>query len=292
MPSLSHEALLVLLRNRPELVPELLREALGVELPAYTQVRVESADLTEVVPTEYHADLVVLLIDGRVVLASVVEAQLSKDERKRYTWPMYVASVRARFECPALVLVVTPSVEVARWAAEPLALGPGAWLTPLVLGPDRVPVVTDSTRTRAEPELGVLSAMAHGRGPVDQAVQVALAAASGLRAVEDRDSFVLYWDLILASLSEAARKAFEMLPESYEFQTESIRKSIEKGRVEGKIEGKIEGKAAAVCAILEARGLSLSDQQRERILETTDLETLDRWVRRAATIASADQLFV
>jgi hypothetical protein len=34
MPSLLHEALVLLFRNRPELAPELLRDALRIELPA------------------------------------------------------------------------------------------------------------------------------------------------------------------------------------------------------------------------------------------------------------------
>jgi hypothetical protein len=68
MPSLSHEALLLLFRNRPELAPELLRDALHVTLPPYSNVRLESADLTDVSPAEYRADLVVLLVDATPVL--------------------------------------------------------------------------------------------------------------------------------------------------------------------------------------------------------------------------------
>ena len=110
MPSLTHEALLLLFRNRPELAPELLQEALGLELPAYTEVRVESADLSDVVPTEYRADLVVHvhLVDGKPVLAIAVEVQLSRDDRKRFTWPVCATGLRARFECDAMVLVVSP----------------------------------------------------------------------------------------------------------------------------------------------------------------------------------------
>ena len=48
MPSLSHETLLLLFRNRPELAPELMREVLGVELPTYAEARIESAELTDV----------------------------------------------------------------------------------------------------------------------------------------------------------------------------------------------------------------------------------------------------
>ena len=50
MPSLSHEALLLLFRNRPELAPELLRDAQQVPLPAYSEVRLASSDLTDLVP--------------------------------------------------------------------------------------------------------------------------------------------------------------------------------------------------------------------------------------------------
>jgi len=279
MPSLTHEALLLLFRNRPELAPELLREALGLELPAYTEVRVESADLTEVVPAEYRADLVVLLVDGKPVLAIAVEVQLSRDDRKRFSWPVYAAGLRARFECDSVVLVVTPAMDVARWAAEPIKLGPGSTFTAFVLGPDAVPVVTDRAQAEADPELAVLSVMAHGRGDVDRAVQVALAAVAGAEHVSDRELSVLYFDLIDAALSEAARKAFQMLPQGYEFQSETLRKNV------------ATTKAAAVVAVLEAREISLSDEQEKRILACLDIKLLDQWIRRAAIIASADELF-
>jgi hypothetical protein len=61
MPSQLHEALLSLFRNRPELAPELLRDALHIQLPAYSEARIESADLTDLQPAAYRADLVVLL---------------------------------------------------------------------------------------------------------------------------------------------------------------------------------------------------------------------------------------
>lgn len=283
MPSLPHEALLLLFRNRPGLAPELLREALGIQLPSYTEIRIESADLTEVVPAEYTADLVVLLVDGKPVFAIVVEVQLARKERKRFTWPVYGTGLRARFECDAVVLVVAPSVDVARWAASPIHLGAGSVFRPLVLGPDAVPVVVDRARAKSEPELAVLSVMAHGQGDVDRAVEVALAAAAGVATVSDPDRQMLYSDLIQTALSEAARKAFTMLPKGYEFQSEIIRNSLQQGQ--------IAAKRAAVLAVLESRRLSISDEQRERVLACADVEMLDHWVRRAAVVASADHLF-
>jgi hypothetical protein len=60
-----------------------------VEPPAYTEARVEAADLTDLEPAERHADLVVLLVDGKPVLRIVIEVQLSRDPDKRRPWPAY-----------------------------------------------------------------------------------------------------------------------------------------------------------------------------------------------------------
>src|SRR5688572_18597054 len=98
MPSQLHEALLLLFRNRPTLAPELLRDAMHLKLPDFTEARIDSADLTDVQPAEYRADLVILLLDGVPVYGIVVEAQLSQDERKRFVWPVYATSLRARLE--------------------------------------------------------------------------------------------------------------------------------------------------------------------------------------------------
>lgn len=99
-----------------------------------------------------------------------------------------------------MLLVVTPSEATARWAARPIEVGCGT-LTPMVVGPTRVPVVTDVERAKRDPELALLSVMAHGRGEVTTAVSIAtsaVAAAMGLG--EDRR--VLYLDVIEATLSE------------------------------------------------------------------------------------------
>lgn len=285
MPSQLHEMLLLLFRNRPALAPELLREALHIELPEYSEVRLESAELTDVVPAEYRADLVVLLVDGKPVLGIVVEVQLQPDPRKRFSWPVYVAGLRARLECPCCLLVVTASDKTASWAQEPITLGPGAELVPLVVAPQGVPIITDPERAKQDPELAVLSVMAHGRGDVETAVQIALSAAAGSVPL-DEDTRVLYFDLIEAALSEAARKAFEMLPQNYEFQGPTYKKA----KLEGQLEGQV-AMAASVLDVLEARGLSVSDDVRQRVQSTTDLDQLRHWIRRAAVITSADELF-
>jgi hypothetical protein len=287
MVSMKHEGLLALFRNRPTLAAELLQEALGVELPPWTEARVESAEFTQVVPTEYRADLVILLLDGKPILAIVVEVQLSRDEDKRQSWPLYLASLRSRVGCPVLLLVVAPDAAVARWCARPIELGhPGFVLRPLVLGPEAIPVIVDEQAAREDPELAVLSAMAHGRKEVGEAIaRAVLNAAQGLD--DERCSF--YVDLTMASLNAAARQTLEELMKSgkYEYQTEFVRKWI----LQGRQEGRLVGERMALSKVLNARGFQLDDVARQRILECTELAQLERWLDKAVTVSSVQELF-
>ena len=56
-------------------------------------------------------------------------------------------------------------------------------------------------------------------------------------------------------------------------------------------QGRAEGEARALLGFLDARGISVPDAARERIMRCTDLEQLEIWVRRAATISTVDELF-
>jgi hypothetical protein len=295
MVSMLHEGLLLLFRNRPTLAPELLQGALGLKLPHWTEARVESAELTEVVPTEYRADLVVLLLDGKPIFAIVVEVQLSRDEDKRKSWPLYLTSLRSRVGCPTALLVVAPDAAVARWCAQPIELGhPGFILQPLVMGPDAIPVVLDEQVARKDPELAVLSAMAHGHEEVGAAIaHTVLAAMVGL----DAERIRLYVDLTINSLSEATRYALEAVMQSgtYEYQSEFARKYVaqgrEEGRQEGREEGRHEGEQAALFEVLDARGLQVDEGVRQRILACKDLSQLKLWLRKAVSVESAQELF-
>ncbi len=62
------------------------------------------------------------------------------------------------------------------------------------------------------------------------------------------------------------------------------------GKIEGKAEGKIEGKAEAILTVLAGRGLHSGDAVRRRILGTADLATLERWLLKAVTAASSEEI--
>src|SRR5690348_14289470 len=113
MPSMAHETLVDLFKNRPSLGAELLAEGLGFALPSYTEARLLSIDLTQIRPAEYRADLVVLLLDVDVPMSVLItEIQLGIDPRKRFTWPEYTMGARAAHGCPVGLLVVAPDPDV------------------------------------------------------------------------------------------------------------------------------------------------------------------------------------
>jgi hypothetical protein len=88
------------------------------------------------------------------LLAVVVEAQLTADGDKQWSWPVYLASLRARMRRPALLLVVRIDANLARRCARPIELGhPGYVVAPIVLGPDQVPAVHDPDLAARAPEL-------------------------------------------------------------------------------------------------------------------------------------------
>ncbi|HVZ33110.1 MAG TPA: DUF4351 domain-containing protein, partial [Polyangiaceae bacterium] len=280
-----HEALLLLFRNRPALAPELLRDTLHVELPPFTEARIDSAELTDIQPTEYRADLVILLLDGVPVFGIVIEAQLAPDERKGFVWPVYVANLRARFEVPVCLFVLAANESTARWAGKPIDLGGGNRYVPFVLGPAGVPEVTDEAAARADPELAVLSAMAHGHdADSDKAARIALAAQLASLGL-DEDRARLYFDLVLASLSEAARRELrDMDPAKYEYQSDFAKHYVAQGRMEGELRGR----AAIVARQLTRRFGALSPEVAARI-SAASVDELDTIADRLLAAQSIEE---
>jgi hypothetical protein len=149
-----------------------------------------------------------------------------------------------------------------------------------------VPVIDDVAAAERDPELAVLSCIAHGNEAHAEVLGRAALLAT-LRLSDDRQ--VLYSDLVFAALSEAARAALEDLMASgnYEFQSDFAKKH----QAQGRAEGEARGRAEALLAVLQARGLQVSDEVRGRVLACTDVAQLDAWVRKAVSVTSVEELF-
>jgi hypothetical protein len=285
-PSFIHEGVIALVRNEPAFAASLLRDLFQIDVPHFDEARLTEAALNQLVPIEYSADAVVLFdviyAENKPVFGTIFEVQLERKERKRYTWPLYAVAARARYECPFVVTAVTPDRAVARWASEPIDLGDGMMFRVRVIGPDGIPQVTDHEQARREPQLAVLSSVAHGNGEVDVAVSVARAAVDAISPLPEEQR-LLYSLLIERSLSEGARKVLAMDAHIEKFLSEAHhQRSFDRG--------KAEGETKALLMILQHRGLAVSDDQRRLILACTDVATLDRWLGRALAASSVSEL--
>lgn len=157
------------------------------------------------------------------------------DEDKKYSWPAYIANLRARARCPVCLLVVTTENSVARWANRRIDLGGGSRIVPCVIGPSTIPQITDQGGADEHVELAVLSAQAHGRDmDANLAARIASAAIVASASVGQQRS-QMYLDLILQSLSDKATRRLKMLTlATYEYRSEFALECIAKGRVEGR----------------------------------------------------------
>lgn len=281
-----HESVPSLVRDRPELVPELLA-MLHVEVPRFTRARISDIALHEAAPVEHFADAVVLLsFEDRPVLGVIVEAQLRRDDRKLYTWPQYAMNARARYKCPFLVLVATPSPSVARWAGQPIDVGYGTVFRQHIIGPETVPKLTDAAQATREPDLAMLSVFIHARRHTPAARLIASATLRGVSRLDPARA-LLYSMMVRNMLPPTLRKELEKMPDLRKYLSAAEQRTYDRAEARGKASGKAE----AVLKILAKRGLTTTPLHRRQIEECTDLKTLDRWFDQALTAESAGELF-
>ncbi|QVQ50255.1 hypothetical protein J4H86_14985 [Spiractinospora alimapuensis] len=297
MPTLEHEYVLHLCRNRPEMVVELLRECFGADFPADAPVKLDCGDFGEPEVHERRSDtaLLVQVDDAGTSHGLIVESQRAFVEQKYRRWGVYSSTMADRYDCKVDVVVFCPDQNIADRYDVPYHLGNRYVMHVYVIGPDRVPVIDEPARAAQSPELGGLSAVAHGqRGGVIDALLTGLADI-------DPDRAQSYTEILLALLRPADRTYVEdaVAVGTFEYQSEFTQRLEAKGEArgeargeaKGKAKGKAEGRAESVLSVLDAREVAVDDATRDRVLAVTDDDQLDALVRRAITVTSADQLF-
>ena len=302
-----------MLRGHPDLVVELLGGPKSVYIPPYDAIVSDSADLGAAIAPELAADCLLRVErNGRTVLVVIVEVQLSIDLQKTFSWPAYLIGARTRHRCDAMLAVIAPYASVANWARRPIEIGPNAgFVRPTVIGPEEMPSVLHLDEACKLPELAVLSAITHGHD--EDAVRAAAIASTAIAAaftLNDHRAQV-YYDLIRAALSDAAREALQMIPQNYEYQDEGLRRAKAEGKLEGELKGKAEGElkgkaegelkgklegelkatALALVGVLEARGFAVGPEVRSRVFACADAEKLRSWLFAAVSASSLDAAF-
>jgi len=283
MPSYLHDVILLLFRNRSESAADLLRK-LDVQPPEHDEVCAESSELNNLQPAEYRADLVLFLLRRtRKVLGIIVEVQLGCDDDKPYTWPAYIANLRARHRCPVCLLVITIEDAVARWATRLIELGPGSRCKPWVVGPANTPVITELRDAQENVELAVLSAIEHGQSTDIQLAARIASAAIVASADIDAERSRLYLDLILTSLSANTPEAIEATMNSlgYEYQSDFARRYVAQGKAERGME--------IILKLLASRFGPLTEVVHSRI-RSADSAQIDAMADRMLTARTLEEV--
>ncbi|MGR6923815.1 hypothetical protein ACU635_56955 [[Actinomadura] parvosata] len=291
-PTLEHEYLIELVRNRPSLVTSLLTE-MGVTVPVFDELLLGNTDFPDFRPTQYRADSAVILRQGgRPVQAVVLEIQRAPDKDKQWSWPVYLSTLRAREKCPVVLLVFCQNAATAKACAQAIDMGHPGWvLIPIVAGPGDVPVVIDTTQASANSELITLSAIVHGNGASelrDKVLQTYIQAI--VQGPKDRPSYI---ELVLSSVPRSVGKMiWKELEMSVDFDYLMTFPFVRQWVERGEAEGEAKGEAKAILIVLESRGIPVPHEAHERIISCTDQATLATWIAKAVTVTTADELFI
>lgn len=118
-----------------------------------------------------------------------------------------------------------------------------------------------------------------------KSVQIAFVAQMASLAL-DEDRSRLYFDLVISSLSEAARRALQTMdPAKYEYQSDFARQYV----AQGIAQGRAEGRAALVVRQLSLRFGPVSHEVRTRIEEASiaELDEIGERLLTAQTLQEA-----
>lgn len=292
MVSSPHEAMHRIFQEYPGLFSR-VSEVLGVNIPQPTSATVLPTDLTEAKPVERRVDTLLRIEtqdDGPFLLA--IEAQGKKDPRKTTSWPYYVSYLHNKYDgLPVLLLVVCQDHTTAQWAARPLTIGLPQWptltLNPLVAGPHNMPVITNVAEARKDLALATLAAITHADNPDVGTILKTLSAA--LREAPDNITDPIV-ELTAQGLGNrpAAQQWRNLVAVDTSFYKSFMSEEI---RDEGRAEGQAKGQAEGLLLVLEARGIAVTDEIRKKVADCDDPRLLQRWLQRAATATSAEEVF-
>jgi len=89
---------------------------------------------------------------------------------------------------------------------------------------------------------------------------------------------------------DAYRRVMDEIQQAREYGEAKWNAGHAVGHAAGRAEGETAGQAKALLALLDARGLAVSDDVRRRIDECRDGATLQQWIVRAATASSGEDV--
>ncbi|MBU6535569.1 hypothetical protein ACFUIW_11855 [Streptomyces sp. NPDC057245] len=221
---------------------------------------------------------------GQESFLLLIEAQDRRDHRRPAHWAHHAAYLWAEYRLPTALLIVCPDQDTARWAAQPVASGPvqppALTLHPFVAGPADLPLITDPEKIRADPTLTALSAVMH---PSAQGIGSALDTLSTvLRDLPDIDA-----NPLIALTAQGLHTHPTGIIWKHFVSAIILDREREKDRVERITKFRTEH----LLLLLGERGLVLSEITRKEVADCQDPETLLRWLLRAVTASTTEEIF-
>ncbi|MFG2278843.1 hypothetical protein ACGFNQ_09175 [Streptomyces asoensis] len=286
MVNSSHEAMHRIFQEYPGLFTG-VSKVLGLPFVPPKRVTVLPTDLTEIQPVERRVDTL-LRFEGDEPMLLAVEAQSAKDTNKTASWAYYVSFLYAKYKTPPILLVVCQDRITAEWAAQPVPIGPQWWASltvrPLVAGPHNMPLITDPDEARADLALAALSAITHAKDPAVGGILKALSTALQNVPEAVADPIIEFTAQGLGVNRPAGELWRNLVAVDLSFYKSYISEEI-------RDEGRAQGRAEDIVLVLEARGLDVSDEIRERVTGCDDPDLLRDWLTRAVTVSSAEAIF-
>jgi hypothetical protein len=301
MPTPQHEALHRIFTHDRKLIARTLRRVFDIDVEALVDVSILNTDYTAEpggIPAP-HGDSALLgefLVEGRKErFIIIVESQTEEDREISYRWPYYATFLHTKHKCQVMLVVVTSKQKTAEWARKPITIGPPGipcvQTYAIVLGPDNTPAITSLDQARDDVAFAALAAMTQSRALDFSAILEVLHTA--LSEIDEESAAILS-EFAEAGLGDTPAREFWrklMAVSVYPYPSQLRLQGREEGREEGRAEGEAAGQAKSIIAILEDRGISVDDADRERILGCADLKTLETWLHRSLRVSAIGELF-
>ena len=200
------------------------------------------------------------------------------DRAARSTWP------NGRARCPHRA----PSRRAVAWEG---SLGTRLRVRPLVLEIS-FDLVERHLLSPDAPTLALVAAWAlqskygpRARRTLRRALEITEQLDEPVRSTQVRAILQRLNARLLAHLAELTMN-LEQIPQSEAFQ--KFQRELE---ARGEARGVARGEAQAILAVLDARGLVVAPDARNRILDCADTAQLEAWVRKAVSAKTVDDLF-
>lgn len=152
---------------------------------------------------------------------------------------------------------------------------------------------TDPRTAARNPAMAVFSCITHSRNL--KAPAILEATADALQEMEDRQAAQHLSGLLEIGLGDTpARQTWRKLMSFTNFfpgRGTLLEEAYLDGETKGEARGEAKGEAKAILRFLEARGISVPDEARERITGCTDLDLLNRWLDRTPHVQCVHDLF-